>query len=158
MAQERTFVAIKPDGVQRGLVGEIVSRFERRGLKLVGMKLMTVTREKAEEHYGEHKGKPFFAGLVEFITSGPIVAMVWEGKDAISLARNVIGATDPAKAQPGTIRGDLAVEIGRNVVHGSDGPESATREIGIFFDEKELAGSWKRNVDEWICEKVCAPA
>ena len=154
MALERTFVAVKPDGVQRGLIGEVISRFEKRGLKLAGMKLMVVSKEKAEEHYGEHKDKPFFKGLVDFITSGPIVAMVWEGNDAITLARNVIGATNPANADQGTIRGDLAVEIGRNVVHGSDGPESAAREIGIFFNDEEVCKQWGRSIDSWVCEKA----
>lgn len=149
---QRTFVAIKPDGVQRGLVGEIVSRFEKRGLKLVGMKFMQVTKELAETHYGEHKGKPFFDGLVGFITSGPVVAMVLEGKDAIAIARNTIGATNPSAANPGTIRGDFAVEIGRNIVHGSDGPESAKREIGIFFTDSELVGDWNRTVQCWVSE------
>lgn len=149
---QRTFVAIKPDGVQRGLIGDIVSRFEKRGLKLVGMKFMQVTKELAETHYGEHKGKPFFDGLVGFITSGPVVAMVWEGKDAIALARNTIGATNPSAAAPGTIRGDFAIEIGRNIVHGSDGPDSAKREIGIFFGENELAGDWTRTVQCWVSE------
>lgn len=152
MSQERTFVAIKPDGVERGLIGEIIGRFEKRGLKLVGLKQMQVSVELAERHYGEHKGKPFFEGLVKFITSGPIVAMCWEGKGAIALARNVIGATNPAQAAPGTIRGDLAVEIGRNAVHGSDGPESAAREIGLFFKEEELLTKWDRAVDKWVCE------
>ncbi len=151
---ERTFVAVKPDGLQRGLVGEIISRFEKRGLKLVGLRLLQVTRQMAETHYGEHKGKPFFDGLVKFITSGPVVAMVWEGKDAIAIARATIGATNPASAAPGTIRGDLAIEIGRNVVHGSDGPESATREIGIFFSENELISGWSRNLDSWLTELV----
>lgn len=154
MALERTFVAVKPDGVQRGLVGNIITRFEQRGLKLVGMKFMKVSKELAETHYGEHKGKPFFDGLVKFITSGPIVAMVWEGTDAIKLARNVIGATKPAEAAPGSIRGDLATDIGRNIVHGSDGPESAEREIGIFFSKEELLPGWKRNVDDWVNENV----
>lgn len=149
---QRTFVAIKPDGVQRGLVGEVVSRFEKKGLKIVGMKFMQVSRELAENHYGEHKGKPFFDGLVSFITSGPILAMVLEGKDAIAISRNVIGATNPATANPGTIRGDLALEIGRNIVHGSDGPDSAKREIGIFFKDNELAGDWTRTVQCWIAE------
>jgi nucleoside-diphosphate kinase len=149
---ERTFVAIKPDGVERGLIGPIISRFESRGLKLVGMKLMKLTNEKAQEHYGEHKGKPFFDGLVSFITSGPIVAMVWEGKGAIALCRNVIGATNPNAAAPGSIRGDLAVEIGRNVVHGSDGPESAKREIGIFFSDSEICAEWPRSIDKWVSE------
>jgi nucleoside-diphosphate kinase len=149
---ERTFVAVKPDGVQRGLIGEVIGRFEKRGLKLVGLKLLVVSREIAETHYGEHKGKPFFDGLVKFITSGPVVAMVWEGTGAIALARNTIGVTDPAKAQPGTVRGDLAVEIGRNIVHASDSAESAAREIGIFFNDKELVKGWSRNVDSWITE------
>lgn len=149
---QRTFVAIKPDGVQRGLIGEVISRFERRGLKIVGMKFMQVSKELAETHYGEHKGKPFFEGLVSFITSGPILAMVLEGKDAIAIARSVIGATNPASAAPGTIRADLALEIGRNIVHGSDGPESAKREIGIFFQNNELVDGWKRTVQCWIAE------
>lgn len=152
VSQERTFVAIKPDGVERGLIGEIIGRFEKRGLKLVGLKLMRVSVDLAGRHYGEHKGKPFFDGLVKFITSGPIVAMVWEGKNAITLARNVIGATNPAQAAQGTIRGDLAIEIGRNAVHGSDGPESAAREIGLFFNEDELVNGWSRAVDVWVNE------
>ena len=149
---ERTFVAVKPDGVQRGLIGEVIGRFEKRGLKLVGLKLLVVPRETAETHYGEHKGKPFFDGLVKFFTSGPIVAMVWEGAGAIALSRTTIGATDPAKAQPGTVRGDLALEMGRNIVHASDSAESAAREIGIFFTEKELVKNWNRNTDSWITE------
>ena len=149
---QRTFVAIKPDGVERGLVGEIISRFERRGLKIVGLKMLQVPKAMAETHYGEHKGKPFYEGLVNYITSAPVVAMVLEGKDAVTLARNVIGATNPANAAPGTIRGDFAVEIGRNVVHGSDSPESAVREIGIFFKEGEHLGKWDRTLDKWISE------
>ena len=149
---QRTFVAIKPDGVQRGLIAEVLHRFERRGLKLVGMKMMQVTPQLAEKHYGEHKGKPFFPGLVNFITSGPVGAMVWEGKDAIALCRNVIGATNPGNAAPGSIRGDLAVDIGRNIVHGSDGPESAEREISIFFNDHELMKGWSRNNDPWMSE------
>ncbi len=149
---ERTFVAVKPDGVQRGLVGEVISRFETRGLKLVGLKMLKVTPALAEKHYGEHKGKPFYEGLVNFITSGPVVAMVWEGKNAIALSRNVIGATNPGSAAPGTIRGDLCVDIGRNVVHGSDGPESAVREVSIFFHDGEILKEWGRNVDSWVCE------
>jgi len=149
---ERTFVAIKPDGVERGLIGEIIGRFEKRGLKLVGMKQMQVITDLAERHYGEHKGKPFFDGLVKFITSGPIVAMVWEGKGAIALCRTVIGATSPAAAAMGTIRGDLALDISRNIVHGSDGPEAAAREIGLFFAKEELVHDWKRTIDTWICE------
>jgi nucleoside-diphosphate kinase len=149
---QRTFVAVKPDGVQRGLIGEVISRFERRGLKLVGMKLLQVSRQMAETHYGEHKGKGFYEGLVSYITSAPVVGMVLEGKDAVALARNVIGATNPANAAPGTIRGDLAVEIGRNIVHGSDSPESAKREISIFFSDAELLPSWERQVDRWVME------
>ena len=152
MGLERTFVAVKPDGVQRGIVGEVISRFERRGLKLIGLKLIQVSPDTAEKHYGEHKGKPFYEGLVNFITSGPVVAMVWEGKNSIALARNVIGATNPANAAPGSIRGDLAVDIGRNIVHGSDGPESAEREVAIFFNHSELLSDWQRNVDAWVSE------
>jgi nucleoside-diphosphate kinase len=152
VADDRTFVAIKPDGVERGLVGEILHRFERRGLKLVGLKLMNVTPELAKKHYGEHEGKPFFAGLVEFITSGPIVAMVWEGKNAHALARQVIGATNPADSPMGTIRGDLAQNIGRNLVHGSDSPESAKREISNFFKDEELVNDWARTVQKWVVE------
>lgn len=149
---ERTFVAVKPDGVQRGLIGEVISRFEKRGLKVVALKMLTVPISLAERHYGEHRGKPFFEGLVNFITSGPIVAMVLEGKNAIALARNVIGATNPLNSSPGSIRGDLAVDIGRNIVHGSDGAESAKREIGIFFQEDEILLEWPRNIDPWVSE------
>ncbi|MEB3328696.1 MAG: nucleoside-diphosphate kinase [Candidatus Sericytochromatia bacterium] len=148
---ERTFLAVKPDGVQRGLVAEIIGRFERKGFKLVGLKLMQVTREMAETHYGEHKGKPFFDGLVGFITNGPIVAMAWEGPNVIATARKMMGATNPANAEPGTIRGDFSVDIGRNVIHGSDGPESAARELGIFFKAEELVG-WERAGEAWIRE------
>lgn len=151
MAVERTFVAVKPDGVQRGVIGEIINRFERRGLKVIGLKLMQVSKERAEKHYGEHKGKPFYEGLVGYITSGPIVAMVLEGKNAVALSRNVIGATDPKNASPGSIRGDLAAEIGRNLVHGSDSPENGTREVSIFFSDDELS-SWERSTDRWIWE------
>lgn len=151
MAVERTFVAVKPDGVERILVGEVIGRFERRGLKLVGMKFMKVTKEMAEQHYGEHKGKPFYDGLVSYITSGPIVAMALEGKDAVALARQVIGATKPLEAAPGTIRGDLAVEIGRNIVHGSDSPENGQREIGIFFKPEEIV-EWTGSLNKWIWE------
>lgn len=148
---ERTFLAVKPDGVQRGLVGEIIRRFEQKGFKLVGLKLMQVPRETAERHYGEHQGKPFFNGLVDFITSGPIVAMAWEGKNVIATARAMMGATNPANAAAGTIRGDFSVDIGRNIIHGSDAPESAERELGIFFKPEELV-SWNRAVDTWIYE------
>jgi nucleoside-diphosphate kinase len=151
VAVERTFVAVKPDGVERILVGEVIGRFEKRGLKLVGMKFMKVTKEMAEQHYGEHKGKPFYDGLVSYITSGPIVAMALEGKGAVALARQVIGATKPLEAAPGTIRGDLAVEIGRNIVHGSDSPENGQREIGIFFKPEEIV-EWTGSLNKWIWE------
>ncbi|MCP9826687.1 nucleoside-diphosphate kinase, partial [Synechococcus sp. EJ6-Ellesmere] len=139
MAVERTFLAIKPDGVQRGLVGEILGRFERKGFKLVGLKQLVPSRELAESHYGVHSERPFFAGLVEFITSGPVVAMVWEGEGVIASARKLIGATKPLEAEPGTIRGDLAVNIGRNVTHGSDAPETAVFEIRLWFQSSELS-------------------
>jgi nucleoside-diphosphate kinase len=148
---ERTFVAIKPDGVQRRLIGEILHRFERRGLKLVGLKLMQVTPELAKKHYAEHEGKPFFAGLVEYITSGPIVAMALEGKNAAALCRQTIGATKPEASAPGTIRGDLAVEIGRNLVHGSDSPESGARETALWFTDSELVAS-DVTLAKWIWE------
>jgi len=152
LAHERTFVAVKPDGVERGLVGEIVQRFERRGLKLVGLKVMNVSQKLAEEHYGEHKGKPFFEGLVKHITSGPIVAMVWEGKNAVALTRSTIGATNPVDATPGSIRGDLSVDIGRNIVHGSDSPANAERETNIFFSKEELMPSKEKTIDKWVWE------
>lgn len=126
---------VKPDGVKRGLVGEVISRIENKGYKIVAMKLMHISRETAEEHYGEHKGKPFFEGLVSFITSGPVVAMVLEGEGAILGWRNMMGATNPADATPGSIRGDYASTIDENVAHGSDAPETAKREIGIFFGD-----------------------
>lgn len=148
---EQTLVLIKPDGVQRGLVGEIITRLERRGLKLLGLKLMNVSRELASRHYGAHEGKPFYEGLVNYITSSPVVAMVWEGKDAIQIVRNTMGATNPAAAAPGTIRGDYGVEIGRNLVHGSDGVESAAHEVALFFKAGELV-NWQRETDAWIRE------
>jgi nucleoside-diphosphate kinase len=130
---ERTLVLVKPDGVRRGLVGDVISRVERKGLKLVALELRTLTREVAEEHYGEHRARPFFGELVEFITGGPLIAMVVEGPRAIEAFRGLAGATDPVKATPGTIRGDFALEIGENIVHGSDSPESAAREVKLFF-------------------------
>src|SRR5690625_163105 len=136
MAIERTFAMVKPDGVQRALVGEIISRIERKGLRIVALKQMTISRELAETHYGEHKGKPFFEGLVSFITSGPVVAMIVEGENAIAEWRKMMGATNPADAALGTIRGDFASTIDENVAHGSDAPETAKREIGIFFGEE----------------------
>jgi len=135
---ERTFIAIKPDGVQRGLIGDIIQRFETKGFTLVGLKLMSVSSELAAQHYGEHIDKPFFPSLVEFITSGPVLAMVWQGNGVIAIARKLIGATNPQNAEPGTIRGDYAIDIDRNIIHGSDGPETAQREIALWFQDDEL--------------------
>ena len=149
--QERTLVIIKPDGVQRGLVGEIIGRLEKRGLKIVAMKLEVIERDRAERHYGEHAGKPFYNGLVEYITSGPVVSMVLEGPQAIAATRATIGATRPVEAAPGTIRGDLAMMVGRNLVHGSDSPESAAREVELFFGADGVR-SWDRDDDRWIYE------
>ncbi len=151
--RERTFVMVKPDGVQRGLIGEIVSRFEDRGLKLVAGKFMQIDRELAEEHYGEHADKPFFDGLVEFITSGPVFAMVWEGGDATRQVRKMVGETDPAESPAGTIRGDLGLDLGRNVIHASDheDPGSNEREIELFFDDEELV-DYERVDEGWLYE------
>ena len=132
---QRTLILVKPDAFARGLTGEIVARFERKGLRLAAMQQMTMTRELAARHYAEHEGKPFYDELVQFITSGPIVAMVLEGADAVTAARQVIGATNPLEASPGSIRGDFAIEVGQNMVHGSDSPESAAREVALFFPE-----------------------
>jgi nucleoside-diphosphate kinase len=132
---ERTLILVKPDAFARALTGEIIARFERKGLRLAALKLMTLSRELAEQHYAEHDGKPFFGELVSFITSGPLVAMVLEGEQAIAAARQVIGATNPLEANPGSIRGDYAIEVGKNMVHGSDAPESAAREAELFFPE-----------------------
>lgn len=148
---ERTFIAIKPDGVQRGLVGTIIQRLENRGYQLVGLKLMQVSRELAEAHYAEHKERPFFPGLVQFITSGPVVAMVWEGKGVVAAARKLIGKTNPLDAEPGTIRGDFGIDIGRNIIHGSDSVETAQREIALWFGEAELV-NWTRTAQSWIHE------
>ena len=148
---ERTLVITKPDGVQRGLIGYIIARLERRGLRLVGMKFIQITRELASRHYAVHKGKPFYDPLLDYITSGPVVVMVWEGPEAISLVRNTMGATRPVDAAPGTIRGDFGVEVGRNIVHGSDGPETAAFEIDLFFEPDELI-DWERSLDPWIFE------
>ncbi|HIK28509.1 MAG: nucleoside-diphosphate kinase [Oscillatoriaceae bacterium SKW80] len=148
---ERTFIAVKPDGVQRQLVGEIISRFESKGFTLVGLKLVKVSRSLAEQHYAEHKEKPFFPSLVEFITSGPVVAMVWEGKGVVAAARKMIGSTNPLNAEPGTIRGDFGVDVGRNIIHGSDAVETAKREISLWFKEEELVG-WEPSLTRWIYE------
>jgi nucleoside-diphosphate kinase len=155
---ERTFVALKPDAVQRGLIGEIIARFERRGFKLIGLKMMHVTRAMAEEHYGEHSAKPFFGGLVDFITSGPIVAMAWEGDNAVASIRTMMGATNPKDSAPGTIRGDYSVDLGRNVIHGSDSPASAERELKIFFSANELLSGWNRTTEGWVYENPKTPA
>lgn len=150
---ERTFVMVKPDGVQRGLVGEIVSRLEAKGLKLVAGKFMQIDRDLAEEHYGEHAEKPFFDDLVSFITSGPVFAMVWEGQDAVRQVRRLMGETDPAESPAGTIRGDLALDLGRNVIHASDheDPGSNEREIDLFFDDDEIV-EWEQATHEWMYE------
>jgi nucleoside-diphosphate kinase len=148
---ERTLVLVKPDAMQRGLAGEVLTRLERRGLKLVGLKLMQVSEELARRHYAEHEGKGFFEGLIAYITSSPIVAAVFEGTNAIEAARATMGKTNPVNADAGTIRGDLGLETGRNLVHGSDKPESAAREIDLFFREAELL-SYPRDVDRWVFE------
>jgi nucleoside-diphosphate kinase len=149
---ERTLIIVKPEGVQRGLIGNVISRFEQRGLKLVGLKLIQIAPELAEQHYGVHKGKPFYAGLVKHITSGPVVVGVLEGPKAISVVRTTMGATNAAEATPGTIRGDYALEIGFNIVHGSDGPETAATEIDLFFKPEELL-SYKLDTDRWVFEQ-----
>ncbi len=148
---QRSLVIVKPDGVQRGLATAILERLERRGLKIVGLKLMQVSRDLAERHYGVHKGKPFYEGLVSYITSGPVVVAAFEGPNAISIIRATMGATNSAEAAPGTIRGDYAIEIGRNLIHGSDSPESAAAEVDLFFGADGLL-SYTRDVDRWIVE------
>jgi nucleoside-diphosphate kinase len=148
---EQTLVLVKPDGVQRSLVGEVISRLERRGIKLVAMKLMQVSDELAREHYGEHVERPFFRGLVDFITSSPIVAMVWEAEDVVQVVRGTMGSTNPVSAPMGTIRGDLGLNIGRNLVHGSDSAESAVREIALFFQAEEIL-SYAKSTDSWVTE------
>jgi nucleoside-diphosphate kinase len=148
---ERTLIIIKPDAVQRGLIGEVIARFERRGLKIVGMKLIQIDEDLARRHYGVHEGKPFFEGLIRYITSAPVVVMVLEGPRAIEAARSTMGATNPVQAGPGTIRADFGLEIGRNLVHGSDGPETAAKEIALFFREGEMV-DWARETDRWILE------
>ncbi|MFD2371768.1 nucleoside-diphosphate kinase [Brevibacillus sp. GCM10020057] len=146
---EKTFLMVKPDGVQRNLIGEIVSRFEKKGYQLVGAKLMVVSRELAEQHYAEHKERPFFGELVDFITSGPVFAMVWQGNNVISTARAMMGKTNPADAAAGTIRGDFATSVGMNIIHGSDSPESAEREIALWFSPEEVL-SYEKTIQRWI--------
>ncbi len=148
---ERTFIAIKPDAVQRQIIGEIIRRFESKGFTLVGLKIMQVSRELAEQHYAVHKERPFFPGLVNFIISAPLVAMVWEGEGVIASARKLIGATNPLTAEPGTIRGDFGVSVGRNLIHGSDAPETAAEEIKLWFKDEELV-SWQPANTPWLYE------
>lgn len=148
---ERTFVMVKPDGVQRHLVGEVIRRFESKGFTLVGLKMLKVSRELAEKHYDVHKERPFFENLVNFICSAPVVAMVWEGEGVVAAARNLIGATNPLTAAPGTIRGDFGVSIGRNLIHGSDAIETAQREINLWFASEELV-AWEPTIRTWLYE------
>jgi nucleoside-diphosphate kinase len=148
---EQTFVMVKPDGVQRGLTGKIISVIEEKGYKLVAMKMLSITGEVAACHYAEHVGKPFYPSLLQYITSGPVVAMVWEGKSAVKGLRNIIGKTNPLEADPGSIRGKYGIDLGRNVIHGSDSPESAQREIAIYFKPEELA-NYELALNSWIHE------
>ena len=148
---ERTFLMIKPDGVQRNLVGEIIQRFEAKGFTLVGLKMMQVSSELAEKHYAVHKERPFFRSLVDFITSSPVVAMVWQGEGVIASARKIIGATNPLNAEPGTIRGDFGISVGRNLIHGSDGPDTAKDEVSLWFSDAELA-NWTPALTPWVVE------
>ncbi|BAG05496.1 MULTISPECIES: nucleoside-diphosphate kinase [Microcystis] len=148
---ERTFLMIKPDGVQRNLVGEIIQRFETKGFTLVGLKMMQVSSELAEKHYAVHKERPFFRSLVDFITSSPVVAMVWQGEGVIASARKIIGATNPLNAEPGTIRGDFGISVGRNLIHGSDGPDTAKDEVSLWFSDAELA-NWTPAITPWVVE------
>ena len=150
---ERTLIIIKPDAVQRGLIGQIIHRFERRGLRIAALKFMQIDEKLARRHYAIHEGKPFYEPLVAYITSGPVVVMILEGKDAIQVARRTMGATNPAQADPGTIRADLGIEVGRNLVHGSDGPETAAFETSLFFDAGEIV-SWQRDLERWISENA----
>jgi nucleoside-diphosphate kinase len=149
---EQSLVLVKPDGVQRGLIGKVIARLERRGLRLVGAKFMQVGKVLAEEHYAIHKGKPFYEGLIAYITSAPVMAMAWEGPNAVAAIRQTMGATRPLEAAPGTIRHDFALEVGRNITHASDSPENGKLEIGLWFKQEELV-SWSRDVDKWIFEK-----
>ena len=149
---ERTLVLVKPDGVQRGLIGEVTSRLERRGLRLVAAKFMAVDRKLAETHYAIHKGKSFYDGLIAYITSAPVMAMVWEGPQAVAAVRQTMGSTKPVEAAPGTIRHDFALEVGRNLTHASDSPENGVKEVELWFKESELL-DWTREVDRWVFEK-----
>ena len=149
---ERSLVLVKPDGVQRGLVGEVISRLERRGLRLVAARFMSVGRDLAETHYAIHKGKPFYAGLIDYITSAPVMAMVWEGPNAVAAIRQTMGATRPTEAAPGSLRHDFALEVGRNLTHASDTAENGAGEVALWFKPKELV-EWQREADRWIFEK-----
>jgi nucleoside-diphosphate kinase len=149
---ERTLVLVKPDGVQRGLIGEVISRLERRGLRLVAAKFLAVSTELAETHYAIHKGKPFYDGLISYITSAPVMAMVWEGPQAVAAVRQTMGATKPIEAAPGTLRHDFALEVGRNLTHASDSVENGAKEMDLWFKKAELV-DWKRDVDRWVFEK-----
>jgi nucleoside-diphosphate kinase len=151
MAKERTLVIVKPDGVQRGLVGPILSRLEARGLKIVGLKLVQVSQDLAARHYAEHEGKPFYPGLIQYITSGPVIVACVEGTSAVQMVRNAVGATNPLNAAPGTIRGDFALDIGRNLIHASDAPATADRELALWFNDGELV-AYTRDTDAWIFE------
>ena len=148
---DRTLVLIKPDALQRGLAGEILSRLERRGLKIVALRLMRLDEALARRHYAEHEGKPFVDSLVQFITSAPLIAAVFEGPNAVQVVRGIMGATDPQQAEPGTIRGDFGLYIQSNLIHGSDSPEAAQREIALFFEEGDIL-SWDRDLDRWVFE------
>lgn len=150
---ERTLVIVKPDGVQRGLIGEVLKRLETRGLKLVGLKMMAVGQDLARQHYAVHTGKPFFEPLISYITSAPVVVAVFEGKDAVAAVRSSVGATNPVQAAPGSIRGDFAMEIGRNLIHASDAVETAKTEIALWFKDSELV-NWSRDTDRWISEQA----
>ncbi len=149
---ERTLVLVKPDGVQRGLVGEVICRLERRGLRLVAAKFLQVTQEIAETHYAIHKGKPFYSGLIDYITSAPVMAMVWEGPNAVAAVRQTMGATRPTEAAPGSLRHDFGLEIGRNLTHASDTVENSEKEVSLWFKPTEIV-EWKRDTDRWIFEK-----
>jgi nucleoside-diphosphate kinase len=148
---EKTLVLVKPDGVQRGLIGEVISRLERRGLRMIAAKFMNVSQELAETHYGIHKGKPFYDGLIKYITSAPVMAMVWEGPNAVAAVRQTMGSTKPVEAAPGSIRHDFGLEVGRNITHASDTPENGLKEVELWFQPTEVV-SWQRDIDRWIFE------
>ena len=149
---EKTLVLVKPDGVQRGLMGEVIARLERRGLRLVAAKFLQVSQELAETHYAVHKGKPFYEKLIKYITSAPVMAMAWEGPNAVAAVRQTMGATRPTEAAPGSLRHDFALEVGRNLTHASDSPENGAKEVELWFKKEELV-DWKREVDRWVFEK-----